>query len=54
MQAKCPECDGDIALDKPLKGEIVVCPDCGIELEVVKTDPLELDKAPEEEEDWGE
>ncbi|HEY8292143.1 MAG TPA: hypothetical protein VIG44_06630 [Thermomicrobiales bacterium] len=30
------------------------CPECGVELEVVEVDPLELQLAPEEEEDWGE
>ena len=35
-------------------GEIVDCATCGAELEVVGTDPVELDAAPELEEDWGE
>jgi alpha-aminoadipate carrier protein LysW len=34
--------------------EIVVCPDCGVELEVMSIDPIEVDLAPEVEEDWGE
>ncbi len=54
MTANCPECDNEIALDKPLRGEIVVCSDCGAELEVVSENPLKLDLAPQEEEDWGE
>jgi alpha-aminoadipate carrier protein LysW len=54
MTTNCPECDAVITLDKPLKGEIVVCPDCGSELEVISIDPLALEMAPEEEEDWGE
>ena len=54
MTANCPECDGEIKMDKPLRGEIVVCPDCGAELEVVSENPLKLDLAPQEEEDWGE
>ena len=54
MTANCPECDADITLNKPMKGEIVVCPDCGTELEVVAESPLQLDLAPQEEEDWGE
>ena len=54
MQANCPECDAVISMSKPMKGEIVVCPDCGAELEVTNTDPLQLELAPEEEEDWGE
>jgi alpha-aminoadipate carrier protein LysW len=54
MNATCPECDGAITMAKPIKGEIVVCPDCGAELEVVSENPLQLDLAPQEEEDWGE
>lgn len=55
MRAICPECAAEIELDDDvLEGEIVDCPDCGVELEVVSVDPLTLDLAPEEEEDWGE
>ncbi len=54
MTAKCPECDAQITLAKPMRGEIIVCEDCGAELEVVKENPLQLDLAPTEEEDWGE
>jgi alpha-aminoadipate/glutamate carrier protein LysW len=54
MNSTCPECDGVITMTKPIKGEIVVCPDCGAELEVVSENPLQLDLAPQEEEDWGE
>ncbi len=50
----CPECGGDLGLDSVEAGEIVQCPDCGVELEVIETDPLTLDLAPAEEEDWGE
>ncbi len=54
MSATCPECEASITLQKPMRGEIIVCPDCGAELEVVKENPLQLDLAPQEEEDWGE
>ncbi len=54
MKANCPECEAEIAMDKPLRGEIVVCPDCGAELEVVSENPLAFELAPQEEEDWGE
>lgn len=37
-----------------VEGEIVQCEDCGAELEVVGLNPLVLELAPEEEEDWGE
>lgn len=54
-QANCPECAAPITLsDDTLEGEIVQCPDCGVELEVMGLDPLVLELAPEEEEDWGE
>ncbi|WP_081752489.1 lysine biosynthesis protein LysW [Kallotenue papyrolyticum] len=53
--ATCPECDATLTLNDDLvEGEIVPCPDCGVELEVVAVEPLELAPAPEIEEDWGE
>lgn len=54
FETTCPECEGPLTLTDPMEGEIVPCPDCGVELEVVSLDPLTLDLAPEEEEDWGE
>lgn len=39
---------------EPMLHEIVRCPDTGEELEVVSLDPLTLELAPKEEEDWGE
>ena len=35
-------------------GEIIDSPITGAELEVVSVDPVELQEAPELEEDWGE
>lgn len=53
--ADCPECEAALELEDDVeKGEIVTCADCGVDLEVVGMDPVELDLAPEEEEDWGE
>jgi len=55
MKAECPECAAEITLgEKVVKSEIIVCPDCGAELEVVNLDPPTLELAPQEEEDWGE
>ena len=52
---KCVECAGELAIDADVEeGEIVVCPDCGVELEVMSTDPISVELAPEVEEDWGE
>ena len=53
--AECPECGADIVEGVGYEeGEIINCEDCGVELEVISEDPLELALAPEEEEDWGE
>ncbi len=52
--ARCPECDAIISLDSVVLGEIVVCSDCGVDLEVTNLNPPELELAPMEEEDWGE
>lgn len=52
---ECLECAADLALAADVEeGEIVVCPDCGVELEVVSLAPLTVELAPEVEEDWGE
>jgi alpha-aminoadipate carrier protein LysW len=55
MAATCPECAAEVPLAADtMENEIVVCPDCGVELEVVSINPVTLELAPEEEEDWGE
>lgn len=52
---ECPECAADIALVKGTEeGEIIVCPDCGLDLEVISLSPVVVDLAPMEQEDWGE
>lgn len=54
-QATCPQCAAPIEMaDDTMEGEILQCPDCGVELEVMSIAPLTLDVAPEVEEDWGE
>ncbi|MCL5996834.1 MAG: lysine biosynthesis protein LysW [Chloroflexi bacterium] len=53
--AECPECDATITFKtEPILHELVRCPECGAELEVVNLQPLTLALAPVEEEDWGE
>jgi len=41
----CPECDAMINIEEDLveEGQSIECPECGAELEVVSTEPLELD-----------
>jgi len=46
----CPECDADVHVDTDAdKGDVVSCDDCGIQLEVVGLDPVELDIMEEED-----
>lgn len=53
--AECIECGADVTLHDDLEvGEIIDCGTCGEELEVIGTEPVELDVAPDLEEDWGE
>jgi alpha-aminoadipate/glutamate carrier protein LysW len=51
----CPECDAaiDIEEEEVEEGQIVDCPECGAELEVVSTNPVqvELVKGDKENED---
>lgn len=42
-RTRCPYCDAVIKIDKPREGHIITCPGCGVELEIVNTDPLEVD-----------
>lgn len=51
----CPECEATLTIPADaVEGEIVPCPDCGAELEVVSVAPVTLALAPEVQEDWGE
>lgn len=51
----CPECEAHLTLPAGvISGEIIVCQDCGVELEVISADPITLALAPQEAEDWGE
>ncbi len=51
----CPECEAGIDLETTVEaGEIIVCPDCGVDLEVVSVNPPQVQLAPMEQEDWGE
>ena len=53
--AVCPECEAELALAANImQNELIACPDCGADLEVLSLDPVEVALAPEVEEDWGE
>ena len=53
--ALCAACDADVEIDEydVDKGEIINCPECGAELEVIGLDPLELDLAPDDEDGFA-
>ncbi len=54
--ALCPDCEAQVEMDEfdVDKGEIISCPECGVDLEVVGLAPLELGPAPDDEDDWEE
>ncbi len=51
--AKCPECGAvlDIDVEQVEEGEVLSCPDCAVDLEVVSLNPLELNVLVDEDED---
>ena len=55
MKVKCLTCDASFETEKPVIGEIIDCPDCGLNL-IVKSlnNGIKLEIVSEEEEDWGE
>lgn len=50
--ARCPECEVAIDIDNDVEeGQQLDCPECGADLEVVNTNPVELDLVVDEEEE---
>ncbi len=47
----CPECEAVIDEEFEDVGEIISCPECGVELEVISIDPVEFDLAPIDDEE---
>jgi alpha-aminoadipate carrier protein LysW len=52
--AYCPECDTLIEEEFEEIGAVIVCPECGVDLEVPSIEPVELDPAllEDEEDDY--
>ncbi len=49
-QGFCPECDAEVGLGKTVKlGQRITCHSCGAFLEVIDTNPIELDWAYEDD-----
>jgi alpha-aminoadipate carrier protein LysW len=53
VMANCPECDAEIEVDEfdVDKGDLLSCPECGSSLEVTGVSPIELDIAPDDDEE---
>ncbi len=55
LTAYCPDCDSEVYFSKrPSLGQVVVCRECNAHLEVVETDPIELEWALDVEEELEE
>lgn len=51
---ECVVCGSELDLDDDIvAGELIDCSDCGSELEIASLDPITIQEAPTEEEDWG-
>jgi lysine biosynthesis protein LysW len=53
VKATCPNCGEKTSIgERPKTGQVVVCNNCGIELEIVSLDPLILDWVYDPEDIW--
>ena len=54
--ATCPECDAEVEVNEEDVdlGDDVSCPECGQTLVISNTDPIELDFAPDDEDNEDE
>ncbi len=50
----CITCDAEIVVRNPRLGAKIKCPECGDELEIVSTDPFDVDYAYDDDwdDDW--
>lgn len=53
MSALCVECDAELNIVGRVRlGQRIVCPNCGVQLEVISTHPIEVDVAYDDSEEW--
>jgi alpha-aminoadipate carrier protein LysW len=48
----CPDCGEIISVNNPQEGAMITCHDCGTELEIISTDPFEVDFPLEYDDGW--
>lgn len=54
MEGECPVCSAHVPVPSDaVIGELISCAECASELEVKTLEPIALEEAPQEEEDWG-
>lgn len=49
----CPECAAVIVIANPTYGAEITCRACGEKLEIISTNPFEVDYPLNYDEDWG-
>jgi len=53
MSALCVECDAELNLTRRARpGQRLLCPNCGVQLEVISAYPVEVDLAYDDGEEW--
>lgn len=53
MSALCVECDAELNIGGRVRiGQRIVCPSCGVQLEVINLHPLEVDITYDDGEEW--
>jgi lysine biosynthesis protein LysW len=52
-KAYCPNCDGTVSVEKPQMGVKVQCRECNQELEVISTNPFDVDFPFDYDDDYG-
>jgi alpha-aminoadipate carrier protein LysW len=51
---ECPVCKAEVEIARNVSaGELVICGNCGSELELLRTNPVELAADPSAVEDWA-
>ena len=57
VKVECPSCFFEFSLGKgTIEGEVIPCPDCGVDLEILKIEgeTTKVEEAEMTDEEWGE
>jgi alpha-aminoadipate carrier protein LysW len=53
ITCKCPVCSSKINLEGCEEYEIIECPGCGIDLEIVSLTPPVIEEIPQDDDNWN-